>query len=144
MWVLNRDKSLYGEDTVEWRPERWLEYSPEKLQYLGMQRFCFSNKDLLINCVQRLIIWDLDQEVVPALENVRMKFLFSPFPRWVDLLMLCNTDLAQAIYYKMIPMLFSDFEWSFTNPEADKNLQCTFSTRYVGLMMQWKQRKSSK
>jgi hypothetical protein len=49
-------------------------------------------------------------------------------------------DLAQAIYTKMIPMLFSEFEWSFTDPDAEKVLQCTFPVRYVNLMMQWKER----
>jgi hypothetical protein len=35
MWVLGRDKSLYGADAEDWRPERWLEYSPDKLKQLG-------------------------------------------------------------------------------------------------------------
>jgi hypothetical protein len=49
-------------------------------------------------------------------------------------------DLAQAVYTKMLPMLFSDFEWSYTDPEAEKKTQCTFSVRYMNLMMQWKER----
>ena len=34
-WVLSRDKSLYGDDAEEWRPERWLEYSAAQVKYLG-------------------------------------------------------------------------------------------------------------
>ena len=49
-------------------------------------------------------------------------------------------DLAQAVYTKMIPKLFMDFEWSYTDPDAEKRTQCTFSVRYMKLMMQWKER----
>jgi hypothetical protein len=40
----------------------------------------------------------------------------------------------------MLPMLFGDFEWSYSNPKAEKRTQCTFSVRYMNLMMQWKER----
>lgn len=43
----------------------------------------------------------------------------------------------------MIPMLLDHFEWSLTDPEAEKVLQCTFSIRYMKLMMQWKERKAN-
>ena len=33
------NKTLCGEDAQEWRPERWLEYTPERLRYLGMKTF---------------------------------------------------------------------------------------------------------
>jgi len=52
-------------------------------------------------------------------------------------------DLAQAIYTKMIPLLFSEFEWSFTDPDAEKVSQCTFSVRFINLMMQWKIREKN-
>jgi hypothetical protein len=81
MWVLNRDKGLYGENAEEWRPERWLEYSPEKLKYLGISLFAFHNEDMLINCVQRLTIWDLALRPVHVLGNVSMKSPLSPFLR---------------------------------------------------------------
>ncbi|KAL2063471.1 hypothetical protein VTL71DRAFT_5276 [Oculimacula yallundae] len=99
-WVLARDKSLYGEDAEIWRPERWLEYSQEKLKSLETYNATFGTGAR--SCPGK--------------------------------------HLAQAIYTKAIPMLFSDFEWSFTDPDAEKVLQCTFSTRFVKLMMEWKVR----
>ncbi|KAF8865287.1 cytochrome P450 [Acephala macrosclerotiorum] len=99
-WVLCRDKTLYGEDAEEWRPERWLEYSPERLKYLETYSVSFGT----------------------GARSCPGKYL------------------AQAVYTKMIPMLFQDFEWSYTNPDAKKVLRCTFSTRYIELMMQWKVR----
>ncbi|KUJ24373.1 cytochrome P450 [Mollisia scopiformis] len=119
-WVLCRDKFLYGEDADEWRPERWLEYSPDKLKYLGMLPYamaaCFSS---LTSTETYSVSFGTGARSCPG------KYL------------------AQAVYTKMIPMLFQDFEWSYTNPEAKKVLQCTFSVRYMKLMMQWKLREQT-
>ncbi|PVH87163.1 cytochrome P450 [Cadophora sp. DSE1049] len=41
LWVFSRKKELYGEDADIWRPERWLEYSPEKLKYLETYNITF-------------------------------------------------------------------------------------------------------
>lgn len=51
--------------------------------------------------------------------------------------------LAQTVYRKMIPMLFQDMEWSFVDPNAEKVLQCTFSVRYIKMMMKWKLREQT-
>ncbi|KAH6711399.1 benzoate 4-monooxygenase cytochrome P450 [Leptodontidium sp. MPI-SDFR-AT-0119] len=102
-WVFARDKSLYGEDADIWRPERWLEYSPEKLKHLETYNITFGT----------------------GARSCPGKYL------------------AQAIYTKMIPMVLSDFEWSFSNPDAEKVLQCTFSVRYIKLMMEWKVRQET-
>ncbi|KAE8451021.1 hypothetical protein EG329_004693 [Mollisiaceae sp. DMI_Dod_QoI] len=90
-WVFCRDKTLYGDDAEEWRPERWLEYSPEKLKYLETYSVSFGT----------------------GARSCPGKYL------------------AQAVYTKMIPMLFQDFEWSYTDPEAEKVLQCTFTVRQL-------------
>ncbi|EPE24579.1 Cytochrome P450 [Glarea lozoyensis ATCC 20868] len=102
-WVLGRDKSLYSEDAEEWRPERWLEYSSEKLKQLESYNFSFG----------------AGARSCPG------------------------KHLAQAIYLKAIPMLFDHFEWRFRDSTPEKKIQCTFSTRYVGLMVQWKERKTA-
>ncbi|KAH7319357.1 benzoate 4-monooxygenase cytochrome P450 [Rhexocercosporidium sp. MPI-PUGE-AT-0058] len=102
-WVFARDKSLYGEDANVWRPERWLEYSREKVKYLETYNITFGT----------------------GARSCPGKYL------------------AQAVYTKIIPMLFSDFKWSFTDPDAVKVLQCTFSVRYMRLMMQWKVREET-
>jgi hypothetical protein len=51
-----------------------------------------------------------------------------------------NLDLAQAIYTKMIPMLFMNYEWSYVDPKAKKKTICTFPTRLADVMVQWKAR----
>jgi hypothetical protein len=45
-WIITRDKSLYGDDADVWRPERWLEYTPE-LKQLGNLSSLFSSKPTL-------------------------------------------------------------------------------------------------
>ncbi|KAH8679978.1 cytochrome P450 [Tricladium varicosporioides] len=106
MWVLHRDKSLYGEDADEWRPDRWLEYSEEKIRTLEPYNMSFG-------------------------AGVRS----CP-----------GKHLAAAVYMKTITMLLRDFEWSFSEeepePDLEGKLRCTFSTRFVGLMVQWRERNS--
>ncbi|KAH7403319.1 benzoate 4-monooxygenase cytochrome P450 [Cadophora sp. MPI-SDFR-AT-0126] len=116
LWVFSRNKELYGEDADIWRPERWLEYSPEKLRYLGQSpthSACISAHN--------------DSETY----NVTFGTGARSCP---------GKYLAQAIYTKMIPLIFSEFEWNFTDPSADKVSQCTFSVRFMKLMMQWRVR----
>ena len=50
------------------------------------------------------------------------------------------TDLAQAIYEKAIPMLFMNFDWSYVDLKAEPITRCTFSVRFMKLMVQWKVR----
>ena len=52
-------------------------------------------------------------------------------------------DLGQAIYLA-IPMVLGDFEWSFIEPDKEQYMECTFSTRYVGLVVQWKEINTAK
>ncbi|RDW84948.1 hypothetical protein BP6252_02538 [Coleophoma cylindrospora] len=99
-WVISRDKSLYGQDADEWRPERWLEYGAEKLK---------------------------------ALETYNVSF--GTGARSCP-----GKHLAQAIYYKMIPMLFMNFDWSFVEPGAKRVIESTFSTRYINMKVRWKNR----
>ncbi|KAH6669246.1 benzoate 4-monooxygenase cytochrome P450 [Halenospora varia] len=105
MWVLHRDRSLYGEDAEEWRPERWLEYSEEKIRTLEPYNMSFG----------------AGARSCPG------------------------KHLAAAVYMKAIPMLLRDFEWGFSEeepkPDLEAKLKCTFSTRFVGLMVQWRERK---
>jgi hypothetical protein len=54
-----------------------------------------------------------------------------------------GADLAQAIYTKMIPMLFMNFDWSYVDPKAERKTRCTFSTRLIDVMVQWKVREGA-
>jgi hypothetical protein len=54
-----------------------------------------------------------------------------------------RTDLAEAIYTKMIPMLLMEFNWSPASPEKEPFMRCTFSVRLVNEMMVYEQRETS-
>ncbi|KAE9368510.1 cytochrome P450 [Stipitochalara longipes BDJ] len=103
-WVINRDVSLYGEDADEWRPERWLDCTPEQLRRLERLNLNFGGG--LRSCPGK--------------------------------------NLAEAIYTKMIPMLFEEFDWSLARPENKPFVRCTFTVRLVDEMMVYKQRDTSR
>ena len=78
-WVLSRDKSLYGEDAVKWRPERWFEYSSTQLRYLGVALPLFSPLKLEqpLMSPQKLTTCRLERVLDRALENVRNQLLLQ-------------------------------------------------------------------
>ena len=59
---------------------------------------------------------------------------------WTDVF---PTDLAEAIYTKMIPMLLGEFDWSSARPEKEPSMRCTFTVRLLNEMMVYKQRNES-
>ena len=117
-WVINRSKDLYGRDADEWRPERWLEYTPEYLKYLGWQT------TILLLLIKHSDIWT-------ETYNTNWGTGGRSCP---------GRHLAQAMYYKIIPSIFLNFEWEFADPKAERISRTTFTVRFHKLMMKWKRR----
>ncbi len=67
----------------------------------------------------------------------KSSFILKAFPRTsIDVI----TDLAEAIYSKMIPILLGDFDWSLARPEKEPFMRGTFTVRLVEEMMLYKHR----
>jgi len=135
-WVINRDISLYGEDADEWRPERWLECTPQQLRRLGNKHGSY----------WRVCILNHNRKLEPEL---RWGTSILPWQKFVQCdthssrtsTDICTIDLAEAIYTKMIPMLLGEFEWSSVRPEKEPSMRNTFTVRLLNEMMVYKQRK---
>lgn len=80
--------------------------------------------------------------LVHVLGNVSLLLLLPRILFGVLLADICLLDFAQAMYYKIIPVIFSEFEWEFVEPEAERTLKTTFTVRYMNLMMRWENRVS--
>jgi len=102
-WVLGRSKELYGEDAGIWRPERWLEYSEDKIR---------------------------------ALDKYSMNF-------GTDARACLGKHLATHIFTKIIPLMFTYFDWSYVEPEKKREIECTFSVRLHNVKMKWNKRKDA-
>jgi hypothetical protein len=52
-------------------------------------------------------------------------------------------DLAQAILYKLIPMLIMHFEWEFEDSDAERIRETMFGVRWRGANIKWKERSTT-
>lgn len=74
-------------------------------------------------------------EYVLALENVR--FIFSKGTYFTRL---TETDLAQAILSKVLPLLLMELCWSHAQPGTGRPIRSAFMTRLHKVNVQWKKR----
>lgn len=77
-WALHYDKSIFGQDTDCYRPERWLEASDEKKLEMKKHIFtvCDSKPGILITAATCMTLWipslhnfhfpSMDQQVAPV------------------------------------------------------------------------------
>ncbi|KAH7396370.1 cytochrome P450 [Pyrenochaeta sp. MPI-SDFR-AT-0127] len=73
-WVLGRDKSLYGEDADQFRPERWLEFSPEQLKIAEASSMFFGNGAR--SCPGQYLAEAIFTKAIPLL-MMNLKFRFT-------------------------------------------------------------------
>lgn len=81
-------------------------------------------------------------ELVRVLENVSFLLLLARNLFGLLLADFRSLDLAQAMYHKIIPVIFSEFEWEFAEPEVERTTKTTFTVRYMNMMMRYKSREA--
>ena len=47
-YVIHRSRKIYGDDAESWRPERWLEASPEQARYAPFRASYFSQASRMV------------------------------------------------------------------------------------------------
>lgn len=79
-WVLGRDKSIYGDDADQWRPERWLDCEPSQLSKMNAASLAFGGGRR--TCIGKNIAMLEMYKLIPALVK-RFEFsLADPTAEW--------------------------------------------------------------
>lgn len=78
-WVVHRDKGTFGDDIEQYRPERWLEASKEKLNEMNRTMFQFATGNHI--CLGRNISL---LEIYKLVPSVMRTFRVRSTPLWVS------------------------------------------------------------
>ena len=98
-WVVHRDRSIFGEDVEQYRPERWLDASEEKLNQMNRTMFQFATGNHV--CLGR---------------NISLLEMYKLVPSLIRTFRVCCTPFLVSGPSKdaMVDVLMSRCRWTMT------------------------------
>ncbi|GAD98246.1 hypothetical protein PTT_08923 [Paecilomyces variotii No. 5] len=82
-FVIHRDRSVFGEDADEFRPERWIESPPERVSYMNKHMFQFGGGSR--TCLGKNIATVEMQKIVPTIMMYFKLELKYPEKEWTTM-----------------------------------------------------------